>query len=74
MDTRTTNLDLPPSNSELINLSSSKKKNLLSKIYRIILKSDKTLSPSTAKWESDLSITPDAAFWTQIYKHIFLMT
>lgn len=40
----------------------------------MILKSDNTLSLPTAKWESDLSITPDAAFWTQICKNIYFMT
>lgn len=72
IDTQTINLDLPPPISELINITSPKK--LLSKIYKIISKSDNTLSLPSAKWESDLSITPNAAFWTQICKNITFMT
>ncbi|KAI2645143.1 LINE-1 retrotransposable element ORF2 protein [Labeo rohita] len=45
------NLDLPPKISEFINISSSKK--LLSKIYKMISKSDNTLVLPTIKWESE---------------------
>ncbi len=72
IDIRTINLDLPLPISALINISNSKK--LLSKIYRIISKSDNTLGLPNVKWESDLSIAPDAAFWTQICKNIYFMT
>lgn len=45
-----------------------------SKIYRLILKSDNTLSLPHAKWESNLSIVPDAYLWIQICKNIYHMT
>lgn len=43
-------------------------------MYKLILKSDNTLSLPNAKWESDLSIAPNATFWTQICKNIYFMT
>ncbi len=67
-----TNLFLPSATSQLVNILSFKR--LLSKIYKIISQSDKTIFLPSKKWEQDLSITPDANFWTQICKNIYLMT
>ncbi len=50
LDIKTTNLNLPPSCSDLINIQSTEQ--LLSKIYRIITNSDKTLTIPTIKWET----------------------
>lgn len=66
------NLELAPPIAQLINIPSSKK--LLSKIYKIVIQTDITISLPTAKWESDLSIHTDANFWTQVCKNTFLMT
>lgn len=71
-DIRTINLDLPLPIFAIINISSSKK--LFSKIYKIISKPDNTLGLPEVKWESDLSISPDAAFRTQICKNIYFIS
>ncbi len=65
LDIKTTNLNLPPSCSDFFNIQSTKQ--LLSKIYRIITNSDKTLTIPTIKWETDLSIAPDANFLSANY-------
>ena len=44
---------------------------LLSKIYIFLNNSDTSISLPASKWEQDLSITPDADFWTQICKNNF---
>ena len=72
VNTAKANLDLPTPVSQLINIPSPKK--LLSKIYKIMIQTDTTTSLPSAKWESDLSISTDANFWTQICKNTFLMT
>lgn len=69
---RTTNLSLSPEISQLANIHSPKR--LLSQIYKIISHSDNSIVLPSNKWEQDLSITPDADFWTQICKNIYLMT
>ena len=69
---RTTNLFLSPEISQLVNIHSPKR--LLSQIYKIISHSDNSTVLPSNKWEQDLSITPDADFWTQICKNIYLMT
>lgn len=66
------NLDLAAPIAQLINIPSPKK--LLSQIYRIIIQTDTTFSLPSTKWESDLSISTDANFWTQVCKNTFLMT
>lgn len=40
----------------------------------MLSQTDKSISLPYHKWKSDLSITPDAGFWTQISKNIYLMT
>ena len=72
LNIRSSCINLAPAISELINISSPKQ--LLSKIYRIITKSDRTIALPSQKWEQDLLITPDADFWSQICKNIYLMT
>ena len=66
------NLELSSHTSQLTNITSPKK--LLSKIYRIVTLTDAKTSLPYTKWESDLSISTDANFWTQICKNTFLMT
>lgn len=63
------NLELPKPTSNLIDINSRKK--ILSKIYKIISNSDQTLSIPSTKWEEDLQISPNADFWTTIFKNIF---
>lgn len=69
---QTSTIDIPPLVSELLNLPSPKK--MLSKIYKMLSQPEKTITLPYHKWESDLSITPDAGFWTQICKNIYLMS
>ena len=72
MKNKNINLDLPPSASTSINIPSSKK--LLSKIYKLLSQADTSPSIPSEKWETDLSIAPDADFWPQICQNIFFMT
>ena len=72
LNIKSINVCLPHSIAELINISSPEK--LLSKIYKLIIQSDKNIHIPAIKWEQDLSITPDADFWTQICKNMYAMT
>lgn len=72
INNRTINTHLPSALADLINISSPKK--LLSKIYKIIANSNKSITLPTIKWKEDLSIAPDTDFWTQICKNIYSMT
>lgn len=70
-NTTTLDLELPPHISEFISITRKKQ---LSKIYKIISKTDGSLHIPTNKWEADLVVTPDANFWLQIIQNIYTMT
>ena len=68
-----TNCNLPASTLDLIKINPIKKKSL-SKIYKIIANSDKSISLPSVKWECDLALTPNADFWNQICENTFSMS
>uniref|UniRef100_A0AAR2KAR2 Reverse transcriptase zinc-binding domain-containing protein n=1 Tax=Pygocentrus nattereri TaxID=42514 RepID=A0AAR2KAR2_PYGNA len=58
------NLEIPVWITDFLNLYTPK---LLSKIYKLLLKINDSISLPITKWERDLSIIPDENFWTQIF-------
>lgn len=58
------NLAIPQQIFELINVPSPKQ--ILSKLYKIMLQSEKTLSLPYHRWESDSFISANAGFWTHL--------
>uniref|UniRef100_A0A669D9D9 Reverse transcriptase zinc-binding domain-containing protein n=1 Tax=Oreochromis niloticus TaxID=8128 RepID=A0A669D9D9_ORENI len=56
-------LQTPPSVVQFLTLKTPK---LLSKIYRMLSKTDESISLPIAKWEADLSVNFDQNFWSQI--------
>uniref|UniRef100_A0AAR2KDJ7 Reverse transcriptase zinc-binding domain-containing protein n=1 Tax=Pygocentrus nattereri TaxID=42514 RepID=A0AAR2KDJ7_PYGNA len=65
------NLEIPVWITDFLNLYTPK---LLSKIYKLLLKINDSISLPITKWERDLSIIPDENFWTQICLNTFKMT
>lgn len=66
-----TTLDLPNLISEFLSKSPPK---ITSKIYKVITKIDTSISLPVTKWQQDLAFAPNADFWPQICKNIYLMT
>lgn len=64
-------LQLPAQVEEFINLKAPK---LLSKIYRLLVKTEDSISLPILKWETDLSSSFDNNFWSQICSNTFKMT
>uniref|UniRef100_A0AAR2JYN7 Reverse transcriptase zinc-binding domain-containing protein n=1 Tax=Pygocentrus nattereri TaxID=42514 RepID=A0AAR2JYN7_PYGNA len=62
------NLEISTWVTEFLNLCAPK---LLSKLYKLLLKFDDSISLPIAKWERDLSINQDQSFWTEICSNIF---
>ncbi|XP_051807419.1 uncharacterized protein LOC127534961 isoform X1 [Acanthochromis polyacanthus] len=63
----------PPALAEAIIKLSPTTTKTLSKIYKLLLSTD-TIHLPISKWESDLSISPEPDFWTQICDNAFKMT
>ena len=64
-------LHLPTGVSEYLSICSPK---LISKIYKLLSKTDNTIALPSLKWEADLSFTTDSDFWPQICSNIFSMS
>lgn len=63
-----THMEVSPAVQSVLNFSPPK---LLSKIYKILTNTDRTISIPTVKWERDLSLQPHPNFWRTICLNTF---